>query len=61
MRAYSFCVARFAPKSIECDTYFFIERAGHLLVATEDGFDNQVVDPRLDLAWIVALIVVVVV
>ena len=61
MRAYSFCVARFVPQSIECDSYFFIESAGHLLVATEDGFDNQVVDPRLDLAWVVALVVVVVV
>ena len=61
MRAYSFCVARFAPESKECDTYFSIERAGHLLVATEDGFDNQVVDPRLDLAWVVALVVAVVV
>ena len=54
-------MARFAPRSIECDTYFFIERAGHLLVATEDGFDNQVVDPRLNLAWVVALVVMVVV
>ena len=49
------------PQSIECESYFFIERAGHLLVATEDGFDNQVVDPRIDLAWVVALSVVVVV
>ena len=61
MRAYSFCVARLAPRSIECDSYFFIERAGHLMVATEDGFDNQVVDPRLDPAWVVALVVAVVV